>query len=262
MEDCKIKITQIDMTPRTDRLRRESLDTPPAISAERATLITRFFKENEGKYSIPVLRARSFLHLCQNKTIYIGAEELIVGERGPRPKAVPTYPELTCHSLEDLKILNSRPMTHYNVDAVCLQAYEQEVISYWRGRSMRDKIFQVMTAEWKDAYDAGLFTEFMEQRAPGHTVLDDKIYRKGMLEFKKDIQKSLDSLDFMKDPAAFDKSEQLQAMSLSCDAVILFASRHAKLAREMAAVEKKRGSPKGVAQNCRHLRMGSCQCTS
>ena len=45
-----------------------------------------------------------------------------------------------------------------------------------------------MTAAWLDAYEAGIFTEFMEQRAPGHTVLDDKIYHKGMLDFKADIQ--------------------------------------------------------------------------
>ena len=49
---------------------------------------------------------------------------------------------------------------------------------------MRDLIFGEMTAEWKAAYEAGIFTEFMEQRSPGHTVLDDKIYRKGMLDFQ------------------------------------------------------------------------------
>ena len=54
------------------------------------------------------MRARAFLHLCEHKTLYIGEDELIVGERGPRPKACPTFPELTCHSVEDLEILNSR----------------------------------------------------------------------------------------------------------------------------------------------------------
>ncbi len=53
---------------------------------------------------------------------------------------------------------------------------------------MRELIFQEMTAEWKAAYEAGIFTEFMEQRAPGHTVLDDKIYRKGHARLQADIQ--------------------------------------------------------------------------
>ena len=166
---------------------RESLDAKPSISPERAILVTEFYQAHEGKYSVPVMRARVFLHLCEHKAIYLGADELIVGERGPRPKSAPTFPELTCHSLEDLRILNSRPKTNYHVDEECLVVYAEKIIPYWRGRSMRDKMFPELPAAWHAAYDAGIFTEFMEQRAPGHTVLDGKIYRKGMLDFKQDI---------------------------------------------------------------------------
>ena len=104
------------MTERTMRLKEESLACEPRISAERALLLTEFYKANEGKYSIPVMRAKAFYYLCEHKTLYIGDDELIVGERGPIPKAVPTYPELTCHSLEDLQILSTRQKTRYAVD--------------------------------------------------------------------------------------------------------------------------------------------------
>ena len=181
------------MTERTAKLRRQSLDTPPSISPERAVLLTDFYQANAGLHSIPVTRARAFLHLCQNKTIYIGDGELIVGERGPAPKVVPTFPELTCHSVEDLEILNSRPKTWYRVNAECIRLYREKVIPYWRGRSMRDRLFTELPEDWKEAYSAGIFTEFMEQRAPGHTVLDDKIYRKGMLDFKRDIAQAMAS---------------------------------------------------------------------
>ena len=70
------------------------------------------------------------------------------------------------------------------------------MIPFWQGKSMRDLILREMTDEWHAAYEAGIFTEFMEQRSPGHTVLDDKIYRKGFLDFKADIQRSLDSSGF------------------------------------------------------------------
>ena len=109
------------------------------------------------------MRARAFLHLCEHKALYLGADELIVGERGPRPKAAPTFPELTCHSLEDLRILNSRPKTNYLVDEECLAVYAEKIIPYSRGRSMRDKMFLELPAAWHAAYDAGIFTEFMEQ---------------------------------------------------------------------------------------------------
>lgn len=79
------------MNDRIKRLRKESFEAEPSLSIERALIETRFYKENEGKYPIPVMRAMNFYEICKNKTIYIGKDELIVGERGPRPKAVSTF---------------------------------------------------------------------------------------------------------------------------------------------------------------------------
>lgn len=226
------------MTPRIERLRQKSFSTTPSISIERALLETEFYKEHYGKHSLPVMRALCFKYLCEQKTLYIGEDELIVGERGPAPKAVPTFPELTCHSVEDLHVLNDRPMAHYQIAQEDIQKYAQDVIPYWQGRTMRDRIFANVPDEWRRAYEAGLFTEFMEQRAPGHTALDGMIYKMGMIDFKKKIALRLDTLDYLKNPTAADQKEQLQAMDIACDAVIIFAQRHAALAREKAQNEK------------------------
>ncbi len=225
------------MNNRISRLREQSFNARPCISAERALLVTEFYKENEGKFSVPVLRALNFKNLCEKKAIYIGDDELIVGERGPYPKAVPTFPELTCHSLADLKVLNSRDMTRYAVADEDLQVYAETVVPYWHGRSMRERVFGRVPDEWKRAYTAGTFTEFMEQRAPGHTTLDGMIYRKGMLDYKADIAYGLEGLDYLNDPEAADKAEELRAMDIACEAVILFAERHAQLALKRAAEE-------------------------
>ena len=244
------------MTERTSQLRQLSLDTSPSISAERARLLTEFYQANAGKFSVPVLRARSFLHLCEQQTIYLGKDELIVGERGPAPKVVPTFPELTCHSLDDLRILDSRAKTWYRVGEECLRTYEQTVIPYWSGRSMRDKMFAELPSEWHAAYTAGIFTEFMEQRAPGHTVLDDKIYAKGMLDFKQDIAAAVAALDFLTDADAYRKREALKAFDISCDALCVFAGRHAALARELAAGEsdpQRRAELLDIAEVCSHI---------
>jgi len=219
-------------------------------------LLTDFYLANEGKHSVPVMRALSFRHLCEHKTIWMGEDELIVGERGPRPKATPTYPELTCHSLEDLRILHSRPKTRYAVSDECRKVYAEKIIPYWRGRSMRDRLFEAMSGEWRAAYDAGLFTEFMEQRAPGHTVLDGKIYRQGMLDFKREIAGAIAALDFLNDPEAYEKREQLRAMDIACDALLLFAARHAALAREQAAREAdpaRKAELERIAETCTHV---------
>lgn len=236
------------------RLRQQSHEAEPSLSGERAALMTRFYRAEEGKHSTPVLRALAFEHLCAHKTIYIGDDELIVGERGPFPKATPTYPELTCHSLDDLRTLDSRPKTRYRVSEEMLQTYEQEVIPYWHGRSMRDRIFQRMEPAWLACYEAGLFTEFMEQRAPGHTTLDDKIYRQGLLDLKQEIAATLQGLNLADDPLAYDKREELLAMEIACDAAILFAERHADLAERMAATEsrpERRRELERIAQVCR-----------
>lgn len=244
------------MNARVARLREASFEAVPCISIERALLETAFYKKNEGKYSPPVLRALNFKYLCGKKTIYIGDDELIVGERGPFPKAVPTFPELTCHSVEDLKILSSREMTRYAISDADIETYRRKVIPYWRGRTMRDRVFNHVPQAWRDAYEAGMFTEFMEQRAPGHTSLDNTIYKKGMLDFKREIAEVLAKLDFLNDPEATDKTEELKAMDISCDAVILFAERHARLADDMARGEKdlrRRAELEDISRICRRV---------
>ncbi len=244
------------MNSRIARLRQQSFATHPAISIERALLETEFYRENSGKYSLPVLRALTFKYICEHKTLYIGEGELIVGERGPAPKAVPTFPELTCHSAADLRILNDRAMTCYRVAEEDIRRYEETVIPYWQGRSMRDRIFSNVPGEWRTAYEAGLFTEFMEQRAPGHTALDGTIFTMGMNDFKKRIADRINRLDFHNDPEASDKAEQLQAMDIACDSAILFAARHAGLASAMAHAEEnpeRRAELKHIAEICRRV---------
>ncbi len=227
------------MNERIKKLREDSLEARPTVSSERAKIVTDAYRRPDVERApIPIQRALVFKDLMQKKAIFIDDGELIVGERGPAHKATPTYPEVCCHSLEDLEILNSRPKTSYAVDEETLQLYHDEIIPFWRGRSMRDRLLAAMTPEWKDAYEAGIFTEFMEQRTPGHTVLGDKIYTKGLLDIKKDIEESLARLDFYNDPEALDKQYELEAMAIAADALILYARRHAELARSMAAEEK------------------------
>jgi trans-4-hydroxy-L-proline dehydratase len=224
-------------TARVKQLRQQSLDAVPTLSEERAELMTDFYAQIRGPVSIPLQRALSFKYLMEHKTICINPGELIVGEKGPSPKASPTYPELCCHSLSDLDILDSRPKIPFRVSQQTRRKHEEKIIPFWKNRSMRDLIFTEMTPEWKAAYEAGIFTEFMEQRAPGHTVLDGKIYRLGMLDFQDRIVESLSGLDFLNDPQAYSKQEELKAMEICAQSLIRFASRHAEKALELAEVE-------------------------
>ena len=245
------------MSERVAKLRQQSLDARPTISTERAELLTEFYRQTEGRLlSAPMRRALAFQYLLEHKTIYIGDGELIVGEKGPAPKAVPTYPELCCHTLHDLEVLDSREKVSFAVSAETRRVYEETIIPFWQGKTMRELIFQEMTPEWKDAYEAGVFTEFMEQRSPGHTVLDDKIYHRGMLDFKAEIRRRLASLDYFGDPEAYAKQEELKAMAVCADALIRFAERYAEKARALAAVEpdpQRKRELERIAAICTHV---------
>ena len=225
------------MNERVKRLHQQSIDTPTTLTIERALIETAFYKENYGKMPNCILRAKNFYEICKKKTIYIGEDELIVGERGPVPKAVPTFPELTCHTVEDLHTLDTRELQPYHISQEDIDTYAREVIPYWEGRTQRERIFSHVSKEWEEAYHAGVFTEFMEQRAGGHTAMDGKMYRRGLLDCKALIAQTLAELDFINDPEATDKQQELQAMDISCDAAILFAERHAELAEKMAKEE-------------------------
>jgi len=245
------------MKERIKKLRQQSLNARPSLSPERAILMTEFYRSGiPERVSIPVARALAFKYLLKNKEICINDGELIVGERGPAPKATPTYPEICTHSLQDLEILHSREKISFAVDEDTRKVYQEQIIPFWRGRSIRDRIFEEVDEEWKAAYEAGMFTEFLEQRAPGHTVLDDKIYYKGMKDFQREIEYRIARLDFYCDPEALDKREELKAMHIAAGALITFAERHAEKAEELAKKEKN-GQRKAellqIAEICRRV---------
>ncbi len=226
------------MNERIKSLREQSLNTEASISLERAKLLTEFYKSGEpNKNSVPVTRAKAFYYLLANKELCINDGELIVGERGPAPKATPTYPELCTHSLDDFEILNSREKVPFKVDEELKQFQKEKIIPFWDGTSIRNKILNEMSSDWKDAYKAGIFTEFMEQRAPGHTVMDDKIYKMGMNDFRKKIEDEINNLDFFKDPEALNKREELKAMAIATDALIIFSNRYSKKLYYLASAE-------------------------
>jgi len=225
------------MNDRIKKLRDQSLNCKPFLSDERARLVTEAYKKYEGKVSVPVLRALTFKYIMENKAIDIQDGELIVGERGPSPHATPTYPELCCHTKEDLEIINSREKISFTVSDEMKKYYAQEIRPFWEGKTIRDLIFKNMTEEWKNAYDAGIFTEFMEQRAPGHTVADDKIYKKGFLDFIRDIDESLQKIEYFNDINAFEKQQELEAMRICAQAIIRLAQRYSEKAASMAAIE-------------------------
>lgn len=226
------------MNERIQKLREVSVTTPVHIDLERAKIETDFYKENDGKYSIPVMRAMVLKEYFSRKTLYLGEGELIIGEKGRDPQASPTFPELCCHSVEDMTVMSERELVSFHTTEEDRKLQAEEIIPYWTGRSMREKILERMTPEWHECYSAGMFTEFMEQRGPGHTCGGEQVFTTGYLDYKAKIKETMDALDYINDPDAVNKCEELKAMDISCDAVIILGERYRELALTMAGKEE------------------------
>ena len=243
------------MNSRIESLRTTSREKEVTISHERADLVTAFYKTYVSMdESVPVQRALCLKHILENKKIFIDDNELIVGERGPEPKAVPTYPEICLHSLEDLEILNSRPKVAYKVSRETKAIYKEKIIPFWKGKTIREKIFAAMEDLWIDSFTAGIFTEFQEQRSPGHTAGGDMIYQKGFNDLKKDIGQCLGRIDFFEDKDGLEKQETLKSLDIAADALIVFANRHADELERLAKDEKdskRKAELENMARICR-----------
>jgi len=248
------------MTERIKKLREGSLNAVNRISAERAELVTDFYQElNDTAMPNSLIRANCFKYIFNRKQLYYEPGELIVGERGPEPKATPTYPEICLHSLQDLEILNNRPKVNFEVDGSVREIYDEKVIPYWKGRTNRERIFEAMSDEWLASYKAGVFTEFQEQRAPGHTVLGDRIYQLGMRDIIEEIE--LRSAELSSDESGLDNPhvQELQAMKITAEALIDYAERYADLLEQKAEVEtnsEEQKELKKLAEICRKVPAG------
>ena len=240
------------MNERIQRLREQSVTTPVHIDLERAKIETDFYKENDGKYSVPVMRAMTLKEYFSKKTLYFGDDELILGEKGKNPQASPTFPELCCHSEEDMKVMSERKLVSFHTTEEDRKLQAAEIIPFWKGRTIREKLLSRMTPEWHDCYEAGIFTEFMEQRGPGHTCGGEQVFTTGYLDYKEKIKKTMDALDWMNDPEASDKMEELKAMDICCDAVMILGERYHEMAVEKAAAEtdpKRKAELEQIAKN-------------
>lgn len=247
-----------NLTDRILRLKEKSRDAEVWIDPERAQIVTDFYSKNAGKYSIPVLRALSFKNLMEKKELYLGDEELIVGERGRAPKLIPTFPEIACHSAQDLNVLNSQNRIPYNVSPKTIDIYKKDVIPYWEGASLRDKMFDQLSDEWQTIYNCGLITETMEQRAPGSMALDARLFSMGLTKAKQEIDEAIENLDFLNDFQATEKREQLTAMAITCDAMMNYAQRYARLLETKASQEtdpRRKKELEKMADVCGHVPM-------
>ncbi len=248
------------MNARVADLRERSLAARPTISAERSLILTRFYREHLGRHSTPVLRALAFRELCEHKTITIEPGELIVGERGPAPKATPLFPELTCHSEDDLRILDSRPLTSYDVPVDVqrrvrrrghpLLARPDPPRPDLRGAPRASGTTPTRPACSRSSWSSA------RRATPWRT---GRSTRRAWTGFSADVD-ARSRRGRGADPLAGRRLDELQAMRIAAAAAVRFAERHAELADALAETEPdavRRGELARIAEVCRRVPAGA-----
>jgi len=253
-EEMKKRETFINpINERIKKMRTDCVEKKVVISTERAELITEFYKQNENsRHPTSIQRALAFKHLMENVSLPIEDNQLIVGLRGTGIKEVPTYPEVCCHNEEDLEILDSREKNPYNIDKEDRKLYEKEIYSYWQRKTIREKIFNSMSQDWLDSYEAGIFTEFMEQRVPGHTAGGSRIFSKGLEDIIQEIDYAMKNIDTNDES----KKKELESMKICAEAMITYAERYADKIEDVLKTEKnekRKRELKKMSEICRRV---------
>lgn len=238
---------------RIEELKRIVLETKPSLCWERAVLVTEAYKKYEG-FHPKILRAKVLEYLLNNMSTYILPGELIVGALASKPRAAPLYPEFDIDVIKyELDTISTRKYNPFEVDEVAKEKL-RSIISYWDGRTHKDKVWANLPEEVKKARKAGLFTlGIMETGGIGHYVPDlPTLLKLGWKGIKERCEEKLRQID-LSDGRNYEKYLFWQACVITSNAVSGFIKRYAKLAKELAEKEadaRRRKELEQIAVNC------------
>jgi len=222
-------------TERIDRLKEALFAKMPEIESARAQLITESYKRTEGQPMV-IRRALAFKHILENIPIIIREDELIVGSTTLAPRGCQTYPEFSFEWLEaEFDTVETREADKFHIEKTAA-AQIKEADKYWKGRTTSELALSYMSPEAIKAMNHNMFTTGNYfYNGVGHvTVQYWKVLEIGYEGIMKEIAAELEATK-AGDANYATKSRLLQAMLISCQAVIDYANRYATRADEMAA---------------------------
>ena len=231
----KFQTSDIPKSPRIQKLVDALYEHMPVIESARAKLITESYKETEGE-PIITRRAKAFAHILHNIPIIIRDNELIVGSSTIAPRGCQTFPEFSYEWLEaELDTVATRTADPFEI-AEETKAELKEADKYWKGKTTSELATSYMAPEAIKAIEHNIFTPGNYfYNGVGHvTVKYWEVLETGFEGIMEKAQKELDGCS-VGDGDYARKSHFLEAVILSCKAVIDYAGRYAKLAQEMAA---------------------------
>lgn len=243
---------------RGQRLKDRVINTKQYICIQRARIITKVYKENEGD-NIYSLRSKAFNRILREMSIYILDDELIVGHQAEKQRSAPIFPEFAVQWIKDeIDVFETRAQDKFIVTKEVKNEFLEEVYPYWKGKTFYDRIRAELTEEIAlQRFDANVFsTGVHEDGGLGHILLDfEAVIKNGLKGIKEQIKSQLENLDISK-PENIRKRHFYNACISMCDSAVIFAKRYAALAREMADIEKdgrRKTELLQIAENCENV---------
>jgi len=225
----------IPKSERITRLVEHLYAKMPEIEASRAVLITESYQQTENEPMI-IRRAKAFEHILDNIPIIIRDEELIVGSTTIAPRGCQTYPEFSWEWLEaEFDTVATRAADPFYISDETKRKLH-EANRYWKGKTTSELATAYMAPETLTAMAHNVFTPGNYfYNGVGHiTVKYEQVLAIGFEGIIKIAEEYLAGCK-VGDGDYAKRSRFLQAVIISCKAVIRYAERYAKLAAEMAA---------------------------
>ena len=226
--------------PRSDRIPKlvENLYAKmPEIESARAILITESYRQTENEPMV-IRRAKAFAHILENIPIVIRDLELIVGSTTIAPRGCQTYPEFSYEWLEaEFDTVETRSADPFYISEKTKQELK-EANAYWKGKTTSELATSYMAPETLRAMKHNFFTPGNYfYNGVGHvTVQYETVLAIGLNGVKEKVRKEMENCHFG-DADYSTKMCFLESILISCDAVITYANRYAKMAEEMAEKE-------------------------
>lgn len=237
----------------------------PVIDVERAKYFTESMKTTEGE-ALELRWAKALKHIAENITVYIDDDQLLAGRAGYQGRYGILYPELDGDFLDmAIKELPNRESSPFEISDEDARIVIEEIAPFWKGKTFHEALNAALPEETHTlTYDDpdGLYSRYIVNetasfRSSIQWVHDyEKILKRGFGGIKEEAQAKLDALDSLSPTDNTEKRPFYEAIVIVCDAIILWANRHADLAEKMAAEESdpvRKAELETIAANCRRV---------
>lgn len=242
---------------RIEYMKNRVVHTTPEMDLENAKILTDSFKETGGE-PLCIRKAKAFRRQCQEKTVKIWDQELIVGCSGSKMRGGILCAD-TCWSIldEELDTIGTRKYDPFYLRPEDRELFLKEIKPYWEGRSTYEAWLKQIPEDCRELRDAGqVYINRKAVRGWGETTAGYRqIIEEGIESICETIRDRMARLDETV-PGDIEKKDYLNSMLISAEGICTLADRYGDEAARLAEEEKdetRRAELFTIAETCHRV---------